>query len=445
MLRIPHLGEGHISWRESPLYSADPASGWTGAVSCAAAPRAAFGPGRVLLLGVLILTATACGGEQAATADPTVSDSAGITVVENPAAAVRGAERWTVGPEPILDLGVVEGEPAYQFSRVTDAVVLSDGRIAIADAGSGEIRYFDGEGRHLRSVGGRGDGPGEFQWPGALMRLRGDSLLVHDRRNQRLSLLGAQGDLVEERSLAGTVPLDVYGWLPDAHRMAARPRVASAERPRDGRHQRMLQLVAVDRSGSVADTLLTAPGGETYITSQGDRLWVLGLPFGRSTRVAMGEDRLVTGYTERLEYRVRDHSGRLLRIVRTEHEPRAVTEDAVERFIGLRVEGIEGENRRREVRRLYRAAPTPQTMPAFQDLMVDEAGRIWVRSYEPFRDDGSRWDVYSPDGRVRAVAELPARFTPYWIGEERVLGRWRDELDVEHVRVYRLLRGEEGP
>lgn len=396
----------------------------------------------VLIPASLCIVVAACAGGDAAATNPTVVDSAGVTVVENPAAALEAAERWSVDPEPELDLGTVDGEAAYRFTRLADAMLLSDGRVVAADAGSGEIRYYGPDGRHLRTVGGEGSGPGEFRSLQRLVRLEGDSVLAHDWRNRRLSIFGPSGDLVREQALGGPTPLDLRGWLADPGLVVARLRIVSRSPPVDGRHQRTLWLVGLDRSGTVEDTLLSAPGGETYVKSYGDRFTVTGLPFGRSTRVAVATDRLVTGYTERFEYRVREPGGDVRRIVRTEHEPRPVTDRAVDRFIDLRTEGIEREDRRRRIRELYREAPTPETMPAFQDLMVDAAERVWVRAFEPFREEGSRWTVFDPDGRVRAVAELPARFTPLQIMEDRVLGRWRDELDVEHVRLYRLARDE---
>jgi hypothetical protein len=37
---------------------------------------------------------------------------------------------------------------------------------------------------------------------------------------------------------------------------------------------------------------------------------------------------------------------------------------------------------------------------------------------------------------------MPSRFTVYHIGGDFVIGSWRDGLDVEYVRMYRLSRSE---
>ena len=64
--------------------------------------------------------------------------------------------------EPDLVIGVLEGAAEYQLYRVGRPVRLSDGRIAVPNSGSHEVRLFDASGRFLRSVGRLGSGPGEF-------------------------------------------------------------------------------------------------------------------------------------------------------------------------------------------------------------------------------------------------------------------------------------------
>jgi len=48
--------------------------------------------------------------------------------------------------------------------------------------------------------------------------------------------------------------------------------------------------------------------------------------------------------------------------------------------------------------------------------------------------------VFDPDGRFLGSVTLPARFTSYQIGSDFILGRWEDELEVEYVEVYDLLK-----
>src|SRR5688500_18511880 len=71
------------------------------------------------------------------------------------------AVRWTMEERPAVEIGTGEGEDALY--RVTSAARLRDGRIAVANAGTQQVKLFGADGRHLASLGRRGGGPGEFQ------------------------------------------------------------------------------------------------------------------------------------------------------------------------------------------------------------------------------------------------------------------------------------------
>jgi hypothetical protein len=46
--------------------------------------------------------------------------------------------------------------------------------------------------------------------------------------------------------------------------------------------------------------------------------------------------------------------------------------------------------------------------------------------------------VHDAEGRLVARVRMPESFRPLHIGEDFVLGVERDDLDVEHVRMYRI-------
>ncbi|MFQ6045196.1 MAG: hypothetical protein ACE5PT_02405 [Gemmatimonadales bacterium] len=56
------------------------------------------------------------------------------------------------------------------------------------------------------------------------------------------------------------------------------------------------------------------------------------------------------------------------------------------------------------------------------------------------RNCTSRWWVFDDGGVLVARAELPFTFRATEITDEHVLGVERDSLEVEHVRLYDLVR-----
>lgn len=84
---------------------------------------------------------------------------------------------------------------------------LADGRLLVSDEMAHVIQVFARDGSHLATLGGEGQGPGEFNRPGSLGS-RGDTLLVVDALNGRVQLLSAAGDPLTSLPLhAGPPPV----------------------------------------------------------------------------------------------------------------------------------------------------------------------------------------------------------------------------------------------
>jgi hypothetical protein len=93
--------------------------------------------------------------------------------------------------------------------------------------------------------------------------------------------------------------------------------------------------------------------------------------------------------------------------------------------------------------------PFPSKLPTHGAVIVDEARNVWIQDADPtglaeggiVPRAGSRWwTVKLADGRTIARVEMPDRFRVDGVGADVVYGVWRDEDDVEHVRVYALAR-----
>ena len=51
------------------------------------------------------------------------------------------------------------------------------------------------------------------------------------------------------------------------------------------------------------------------------------------------------------------------------------------------------------------------------------------------------WDVFDSSGQKVTTVTTPRDVTIQTIGEDYILGVWKDEMDVEYVRMYSLDRG----
>lgn len=188
-----------------------------------------------------VLIAAGCGPGERAAREPAVRDSAGVRIVENVPADT--AETWSLG-DPLLEIGAVQSSVEYQLDGVGDVARGPDGAIIVAERGSRELSVFDSTGRHVRTAGGEGGGPGEFRFLSQLAWLPGDTLAAWDLRQNRLSLFTPDGEFLRARTLTPTndaLSLRLLGVLESGHLVAAGSGGAGDDRG-DGRFRRTISL-----------------------------------------------------------------------------------------------------------------------------------------------------------------------------------------------------------
>ena len=111
---------------------------------------------------------------------------------------------WEVSSEPLLTIGIADGDSSYQFFQASAGLRLEDGTIVVANTGTNELRFYDADGRFLRTVGRLGGGPGEFQGLTSVYSLNRDTLTTLDRAMRR-SYFDSEGRLL------GSINLEIPG------------------------------------------------------------------------------------------------------------------------------------------------------------------------------------------------------------------------------------------
>lgn len=404
----------------------------------------------------IALTATACADTPSSSStSASVRDSAGIRIVEN---RVAGAGVCTVTPEPTLDIGTLEGPDEYQFYRVFDAATLSDGRIAVVNQGSSQIRLYGQDGTYLDAFGAEGDGPGEFRDVFRLWVLPGDTLLVGDYRPYRFSRFTDAGEYI-----GAVTPEPMYVNTPNTIEPLADGSIVAAQRElviagAEGEWLPVRQAVMYHRpDGGLVDTLALLPYSRTGWIDLEMRF--SGSPlFEARSYVAAGHERIVIGRGEEREIQVFERLApgpgggapfdltRPVALVRWDGPDLAVTSAHVDAH-RTSLEARLAEAQDDFSRRAYRAElevdrPIADRLPPHTALRLGLEGDIWVRGYVAPGEDDPGWLVFDADGRLQCRADLPFQQTwdVYEIGRDYVLGKIDDELDVEHVRRYGLTR-----
>ena len=378
-----------------------------------------------------------------------IRDSAGILITENARPADGSRLGWRIGPEPTVTIGAVEGEDPYLFQWVRSAFRISDGRIVVANGGTEEIRVFTATGTHLLSWGGRGQGPGDFgslsmagPWPG-------DSIVAWHSGNYGVSFFDDSGRFGHSFGLRGG-PNQPWRRRP----VVVRPggTIVTVRDARD-RGTRLVEILdgegglhgSVGRQPNIEKIIARGPGGHTESVPAA---------YSRELVTAAWGDLVIASPNKPYEIRAFRADGTLARIVRRKHVPVAPTEADRQVFL---------EQRKAQYRTGVDAstgAPTSEAFleetiwpflesftlaehfPAFSTVMADGAGHLWVREYDLPQEENPvpLWTVFDLEGRVLGFVETPQGLDILQIGEDFILGRVKDEFEVEYVQVWPLER-----
>lgn len=400
-----------------------------------------------MVLTSLVLPAIACGRDRGPAFS--VRDSSGVEIAESRRAEWPDDEPgFTLAAEPVLQVGSVEGAPEDQLDRVGGVARLSDGRMAVANGATNEIRLYGPDGRHLASVGRSGQGPGEFEGLDGIWRLPGDTLATSDVRLRRLSRFDPDGGFLGSAMV--TSPVDgefprVVGAFDDGTFLLQTTKGVGGD-ARTGTRRDTVHLFRIGADGAVRDSLGAFPATDIHVSSggSGENVWttVSWLPLGRRSTFAARGDQLVIATADAWQIELRRPDGTLRRLVRRTAPRAPLSRAEIDAELERSAARIRENDSAFAVRYLENMAKAewPAYKPAHGQVILASDGALWVAAAGADETRPQRWEVIAPDGRLLGGVTMPARFRPMDVGAEYVAGLWNDDLDVTYLRVYRVER-----
>lgn len=345
-----------------------------------------------------------------------------------------GVETWTLPAAPAIAIGVATGEPAHEFARIAAVVPFGEG-VLVADGTSNEIRHFDADGRHLRTVGGEGQGPGEFEQLRWMSAIRGDTVLAWDLRNRRLTRFDSDLELIESTRLASSQLYVMAGAFEDGELLLwPFATVPPGQTPRSGLQRGVASYgrARLDRPASI-DTVVRVPSATTYVASDGASMRV---PFTNPAEATVGRDAIWAGNGTDGSLVRYDRDG-TPRVEIALPPGRRIESAEIEAYVERPLHDFTAEERA-ERRRLLAEVPMPDRLPAFDRILADDEDRVWVRRDSGLEEETQVWTVFARDGSPVAALETPRSFTPMAVRAGRILGVSRDAFDIERVVVYEI-------
>jgi hypothetical protein len=123
-----------------------------------------------------------------------------VTIIKNPKEPMYKGDILTLKED--LRLGGSKAKGDYIFNGILTLAVDDEGNIYILDEKGCLIKVFDKSGKYLRTIGRKGQGPGEINFPYALdLNSATREIVVLDAASRRFSFFDFQGRFIRSQSL----------------------------------------------------------------------------------------------------------------------------------------------------------------------------------------------------------------------------------------------------
>lgn len=378
------------------------------------------------LVAVLILTLATRSSAQGGLAKPVISKlpNGAISVVNS------GPSRWadTNGWKLVHERTVqpAEGEPGVLESPWGTAL-SSAGYLATIDFRNVAVRLYGPDGKFLRAIGRRGEGPGEYRVPFAAFYK--DSLYVYDPSLRRASVFTLEGKLA--RSIATTAN-DQYPLLFDARgRMVLR---ASTWTKTSVTGRWVTQTRSGEKVDSMAALGFLDTKSWTVVGGEGPIPWTVPFP-PSNVEVLFPTGGAVIGRTDVYALVItRTGLDTLVRFTRENAPSVRIPDSARDSAVQANVK----QNPR--LQGIARVGDVPTRFPLWRNLGVDAQGNIWVGARTD-RPDRTRYDVFASTGAFlgSVAAPIPASATVNFHGD-RIAVIDTDSDDLPRIRIFRIDR-----
>ncbi len=326
-----------------------------------------------------------------------------------------------------------EGSPGA-IGNILGVAVTRGGEVYVAEQKPARVTRFDAAGKFVRTVIAQGAGPREAQR--AQIVLQGDTLVVHDPQLARLTRIGPDNRLLDER-LFKLNAVGFPGW-------ATADGTLIFESPRSGIGYNAAAVRVLPNGRLDSLTWFHDLKNDRFMRWE-SRDWVIqGAPFSPAGRATFDQSgRLVLGATGRSRWVVLSGKDTVQTISLPD---RAVSIVPAVRDSVWKAWRAKLPAKLADPGNVLTIAKIPTTLPPWLTIDVSPAGEWWVGRPGPNGALGS-WDVIV-GGRVAGHVPVPPRILPprlemrpWSFGGSFVAIVHEDEDDLPWIGVYRVVRG----
>jgi len=359
----------------------------------------------------------------------TIEEKDGVKVIKNPKTPLYGEIELEL--EVDLSIGGEDVDENYMFRRVSDIEVDEEGNIYVLDSRECRIQIYDKDGKYLKTIGRKGEGPGEFQRAGRMTLGTKDKLYVDEYK--KIIIFGNDGTFEKNvntdfhiSSYLVTKEENFLGW--------------SRIRTEKGTS---FDVILIDPSGKRIDTIASFPDPSVVLTkavSGGGAISVGGSPpYSPGLFFCPLSDELgIYGYSAEYKLCVVNSSGEIVHIIEKDEKRQPTSRKEENEYLEKMIErskergGIQWSMG--DLRKLHGFA---KYKPFFSLIINDDEGNIYLAKPKPVvkEEEDTYFDFFNKEGYYLYKIKIP-EISPKVI-KKGYLYTFRQDEDTGYYKIER--------
>jgi len=296
-----------------------------------------------------------------------IKNENGVTIVKNPDEPMYNKEIIIFQEE--MSIGKISSPAEVSVGDIMCFTVDDKGNVFIGDGENYCIEVFNKNGQHLRTIGKKGQGPGEFTSPPAKIQLTPKNEIMVSGNSLKF--------------------FSIDGWF---LRTFKNPIFLFSNVLMGADGQLYIYRAEFDGKEKIYRMIPPYEKYEILVSVEAERT----TPPPRLRYAIVSGDKLAWGFSTEYRIYISDKQGKIIRIIEKEHKPLPLTIDWKSKYLNSLPKGFpkKGHNFRKY-------------FPAFDYFFADDEGRLFVKTFE--KEESTEkyiFDVFDPEGRYLTKTAL---------------------------------------
>ena len=341
----------------------------------------------------------------------------GVKIIMNPENPMYPGNIFNLEEELSIESNNTNSQEMFQ--TIVSLAVDDKGNIFVLDKKAADIKVFDKDGRFMKTIGRRGQGPGEFGAPESSAITKENELYVYDSVRMAVLHFDATGEF--KRTLPVKFPffegpkVTTKGEIIVSHGVLGEKTVFELKKF-DSEMNPILTFstIPIERPPKVhVFVYYTASDLKWDVSPRGEIVW------GVMT-------------TPEYELFIHDEDGKQIRKIKKKFTPIRLSKEEYKKLMKKWFGRIPAAGKWDLI--------IPSHYPPFQGFFIDDEGRILVKRFvEVERDDRHFFDVFDEEGRFIACITLDTKFRFGVFKNKRLYSIEMDDEGNQRVTCYKTI------